>query len=298
MQVNIYQVDVFSTKLFGGNPAGVVPDARELSQEDMQNIAREMNLSETAFIMPIDKNNYKVRFFTPLKEVDICGHATIGTFYTLAYKGYLPSIYNGVKKVYQETKVGKLSVEIFFSNGKIEKILMEQGPPKELGAVKDIESLLDCFNIDKKDIGIEGKFVEPKMVSTGLPEILLPINNKDILDNLKVDFNKLTDISKTLNVIGVHAFYLPKVNSDKVFTRNFAPIVGINEESATGTANGSLAYFLKEKGYINKNEIISIQGETLKRPSKIYCVLDQINGSYIVKVGGQARIVLEGIMCF
>lgn len=297
MEVNIYQVDAFSDKPFGGNPAGVVPDAGELSDDDMQNIAKEMNLSETAFIIPIDKNSYQVRFFTPVKEVDLCGHATIGTFYTLAHKGYLPSIYNGVKKVYQETKVGKLAVEIFFNNGEIEKVVMEQATPKDLGVAKDMESLLDCFNIHKSQVGIEGKFVFPKIISTGLPEILLPIKDKDALDNLKVDFNKLANISRRSNVIGVHAFYLPKKDSEKVYTRNFAPLVGINEEAATGTANGSLIYFLKKERYVGKNKIVSIQGETLGRPSKIYCIIDEGNGKCVVKVGGQARIVLEGIIC-
>lgn len=297
MEVNIYQVDAFSDKPFGGNPAGVVPDAGELSDDDMQNIAKEMNLSETAFIIPIDKNSYQVRFFTPVKEVDLCGHATIGTFYTLAYKGYLPSIYNGVKKVYQETKVGKLAVEIFFNNGEIEKVVMEQAAPEDLGVAKDMESLLDCFNIHKSQVGIEGKFVSPKIISTGLPEILLPIKDKDVLDNLKVDFNKLANISRGSNVIGVHAFYLPRKDSEKVYTRNFAPLVGINEEAATGTANGALIYFLKRERYMGKNKIVSIQGETLGRPSKVYCIINEVNGKYIVKVGGQARIVLEGIIC-
>lgn len=297
MEVNIYQVDAFSDKPFGGNPAGVVPDAGELSDDDMQNIAKEMNLSETAFIIPIDKNSYQVRFFTPVKEVDLCGHATIGTFYTLAYKGYLPSIYNGVKKVYQETKVGKLAVEIFFNNGEIEKVVMEQAAPEDLGVAKDMESLLDCFNIHKSQVGIEGKFVFPKIISTGLPEILLPIKDKDVLDNLKVDFNKLANISRGSNVIGVHAFYLPRKDSEKVYTRNFAPLVGINEEAATGTANGALIYFLKREKYMGKNKIVSIQGETLGRPSKVCCIINEVNGKYIVKVGGQARIVLEGIIC-
>ena len=298
MEVNIYQVDAFSSKPFGGNPAGVVPDAGELSEKDMQNIAMEMNLSETAFVFPIDKNNYKVRFFTPVQEVDLCGHATIGSFYTLAYKGYLPSIYKGVKKVYQETKVGKLAVEIFFNNGKIERVMMEQAPPKDLGKIEDIELLLDCFHLEKKDIGIEDNFVFPKIISTGLPDIMLPIKSKDTLNNLKVDFRKLADVSKKLNVSGVHAFCLPKINSDKVFTRNFAPLVGINEEAATGTANGALIYFLRKEGYIDRNEIISMQGEVLNRPSNIYCRIDENKGEYTVKIGGGARIVLEGIMCF
>lgn len=298
MQTNIYQVDAFSSIPFGGNPAGVVPDARGISEKNMQKIAAEINLSEIAFIFPIDKENYKVRFFTPISEVDLCGHATIGAFYTLAFMGYLPVIDNGVRRIYQETKAGRLGVEVFFKGGNIERVMMEQSLPKELGQVEDIDELLDCFNINKKDIGIEEQFITPNIISTGLPDILLPINKKEVLNNIKVDFNKLTKLSKTLNVTGVHAFYLPKLDSNKVYTRNFAPIVGINEEAATGTANGALAYYLKKEGYIKGNEIISIQGESLNRPSKIYCTIDKKDGKYNVRVGGQARIVLEGIMCF
>lgn len=298
MEVNIYQVDAFTDKPFGGNPAGVVPDARELTDVDMQNIAREMNLSETAFIIPIDKNNYQVRFFTPVSEVDLCGHATIGSFYTLAHKGYIPPVYKGTKKVYQETKAGRLAVEIFFEKGKVEKVLMEQASPKELNTIKDIKPLLECFNIEEEDIGVEGEFIHPKIISTGLPDIMLPLQTKSKLDNLNVDLRKLSLLSKELGITGVHVFHLPTKNSAKVFTRNFAPLVGIDEEAATGTSNGGLIYFLKNEGYIDGNEIIALQGESLNRPSIIYCRIEETKGKHLVKVGGQAKIVLEGIVCF
>lgn len=296
MGINIYQVDVFSSKPFGGNPAGVVPDARGLSEEDMQDIAREMNLSETVFIVPKDKDNYEVRFFTPTNEVDLCGHGTIGAFYVLACKGYIPSLYSRVRRVYQNTKVGKLAVDISYCNGNVEKVMMEQAPPKDLGKVEYMEELLECFNIERSNIGIGREYIEPRIVSTGLKDILLPLNSKETLESLRVDFKKLEDISNKLNIIGVHAFYLPHINSDKVYTRNFAPAVGINEESATGTANGGLIYFLKDRGYIHGNEILSIQGEQLNRKSLIYCRIHDKNGEYSVKVGGQAKIVLEGII--
>lgn len=298
MQVNIYQVDAFSPKPFGGNPAGVVPDARGISDVDMQKIAKEMNLSETAFVIPIDNDNYQVRFFTPVEEVDLCGHATIATFYTLAFMGYLSPLNEGIKTVYQETKAGRLQVDIHYKEEKVIKIMMQQSTPKDLGNVEDIESLLTCFNLNKEDIGIENKYAPPKIISTGLPDIMLPLNSKEKLDNLKIDINKLIEVSKNLNVTGVHAFYLPKYNSDIVYTRNFAPLVGINEEAATGTSNGALTYYLKSQGYINGNEIVSIQGVSMNRPSRIYCYIEDKNGTYDVRVGGEARIVMEGIMCF
>ncbi|XOQ17833.1 MAG: Phenazine biosynthesis protein PhzF family [Sporanaerobacter sp.] len=296
MELNIYQVDAFTESTFGGNPAGVVPDARNLTDVDMQNIAREMNLSETAFIEELDKENFKVRFFTPRCEVDLCGHATIASFYLLAQKQYIMPIDNGIRKLYQETKAGRLSVEIYYKNCQVDKVLMEQGEPKSLGRIESIKPILESFRIGEEDLGIGEKFIYPEIISTGLPDIILPIKNKDILYNLSVDFEKLEKVSKKLNVIGVHAFYLPNDDSDVVYTRNFAPAVGINEEAATGTSNGALIYYLKKNGLLEKDEIISIQGETMNRPSAIYCSIENINNKYIVKVGGKSKIVMEAIV--
>lgn len=296
MEINIYQVDAFSEKSFGGNPAGVVPDARFLTENQMQNIANEMNLSETAFVIPLSKNLFKVRFFTSVCEVDLCGHATIATFYTLAKMGYIESIYNGTKMVYQETKAGKLSVEITFKDGDVDKVYMEQATPKDIGIIKDINELLKAMNLNIKDIGVLNEMIYPEMISTGLPDIILPIKEKEILDKLDIDMKELAIISKKLGVVGVHAFHLPELNSKVVYTRNFAPLVGIDEEAATGTSNGALIYFLKKKNLINDNNIMSIQGESMNRPSRIYCDIEEKHDKYIVKVGGKSKIIINGIM--
>ena len=133
MEINIFQVDAFSSKPFGGNPAGVVPDAKWLKESDMQKIANEMNLSETAFVIQRDDNLFKIKFYTPLCEIDLCGHATIATFYTLAEQGYIKPIESGIKKVFMETNIGRLPVEIEFFNNLPEHIVMEQGEPKTIG---------------------------------------------------------------------------------------------------------------------------------------------------------------------
>lgn len=300
MEINIFQVDAFSSKAFGGNPAGVVPNARKLNDKNMQKIANEMNLSETAFVFQRDDDLFKVRFFTPICEVDLCGHATIATFFTLAKMGYIKPLYEGTKRVFMDTRIGRFPIEIKYSNNEPEYVVMEQDTPKSLGRVKEqeLEQLLATMNLSLSDIGMEGKDIYPEIISTGLPDIMLPLRSKKILDNLKVDFCNLKEVSKALNVTGVHAFYIPEENSEKVFTRNFGPLVGIDEESATGTANGALIYYLKKNMLINTNEITAMQGEVLNRPSKIYCFIDNVNGDYKVKVGGHANITLNGIICF
>jgi len=259
MEINIYQVDAFSESSFGGNPAGVVPDAKFLTEVQMQDIAKEMNLSETAFVTHLDDNLFMVKFFTPTCEVDLCGHATIATFHTLSKMGYIEPVYNGTKTIYQKTKAGKLAVEINFKNEKVDTIFMEQATPKEVGVIKDIGDLLKAMNLEEEDLGVLNKIIYPEMISTGLPDIILPIKKKEVLDNLTIDMKALSKVSEELGVIGVHAFYLPELNSKLVYTRNFAPLVGIDEEAATGTSNGALIYFLKKNNLINDNCIVSYQ---------------------------------------
>ena len=294
MQINIFQVDSFTDKSFGGNPAGVVPNANLLTEDQMQKIANEMNVSETAFVIPINEELFQVRFFTPICEVDLCGHATIATFFIMAKKGYIKPIQDGVKTVYQKTKAGKLAVKLNYVNGKIDRVFMEQVIPKDLGKVLDIDKLLDALGIKKEDLGIGGKRIDPEIISTGLPDIILPINKKEILDGLKIDMELLSEVSQDNSVVGLHAFYLPDFNSKIVYTRNFAPLVGINEEAATGTSNGSLMYFLKKNGFIKSNEILAYQGESMNRLSEIYCNIDEDN---CVNVGGRAKTMIDGIMC-
>ncbi len=298
MEINIFQVDTFTDMAFGGNPAAVVPNASGLTEYDMQKIANEMNVSETAFVVQIDDNLYKVRYFTPIAEVDLCGHGSIATFHTLALKGYIKPIENGIKIVNQLTKAGKLPLELHFSNGNIDWILMEQAAPKSLGQVDNLSDILKSMNLSMDQVGIDDKLVNPEIISTGLPDIILPLKSKEDLDNLEIDFCSLGNYTSEINVIGVHAFYLPSPDSDVVYTRNFAPGVGINEEAATGTSNGALIYFLKKNNLLNKNSIISLQGDSLNRPSQIYCYIEQFEDSYKVKVGGRAKIVIDGIITF
>ncbi len=298
MEVNIFQVDAFTSIPFGGNPAGVVTNAKGLKDSDMQKIANEMNLSETVFIRQLDDCYFKMRYFTPLCEVDLCGHATIAAIFTLAKKGYIKPIDSGKKKALIETRLGDLEIEIEFKNASPINITMNQDTPRSIGKLEDIDELLKIFNINKEDIGLEKFNAFPEIISTGLPDILMPLKDKGILDRMEIDHCRLKEYSNKLNVTGVHAFVVDKNNSQYVYARNFAPAVGIDEEAATGTANGALIYYLKKNGYIEENSIRVSQGESMNRPSIINCQIEEDGNSYIVKVGGCANIVLEGIIKF
>ena len=298
MKKVIYQVDAFSDVPFGGNPAGVVPNAVELNDKQMLNIAREMNLSETAFIFPLEDKeaDYEVRFFTPTQEVDLCGHATIASFFTLASKGIITGT-NNVKIIKQKTKAGILPVELYFKDNKIDSVMMTQAKPKFVFDVENISELAEIMGINVNDIGLEGFNLIPEAVSTGLTDIMLPVKNLSALKAINPNYARLTEYSNNLNIIGVHAFTLEtEEESSTLACRNFGPAAGIDEEAATGTSNGALGAYLVKNDVLKIQDNITIiceQGYYMNRPSKIIVRLEGTKDDLTVKVGGKAVIVME-----
>lgn len=298
MEAIIYQVDAFTNKPFGGNPAGVVPDAKNLSEKDMQKIANEMNLSETAFVKKIDEDSFEVRFFTPKCEVDLCGHATIATFYVLGKKGYIRHQGRGSVTITQKTKAGLLPVELYFESDDIIKVLMHQGKPEAFGRVKDIDEISKILGICKEQIGINSFNLEPEIISTGLKDIIVPVKDEETLKSLKIDFQSMDHYCAKRDSVGMHVFTLDNLSGDIVHCRNFAPSLGIYEEAATGTANGALIYYMKKNNMLKVNSILANQGIYMNRPSKILCEIHETEEDNIIKVGGNAVIVMEGVIKF
>ncbi|SCG84561.1 putative isomerase CA_C3446 [Proteiniborus sp. DW1] len=296
MEVIIYQVDAFTDRPFGGNPAGVVPDAKNLSEQDMQKIASEMNLSETAFVKKLDNNLFEVRFFTPKCEVALCGHATIATFYVLGTKGYIRNEDRSKALITQKTKSGLLPVELYFENDEIIKVLMHQGSPEVFGQVDEIEKISNILGIYKEQIGIRGYDLKPEIISTGLKDIIVPVKDMEALESLKIDFEKMDNYCISKKSIGMHVFTLDNSKENEVHCRNFAPSLGIYEEAATGTANGALIYYMKRNNMLRTNSLTVNQGQYMNRPSKIQCEIYESENHDIVKVGGQAVIVMEGVI--
>ncbi|WP_378954341.1 PhzF family phenazine biosynthesis protein [Pelosinus sp. sgz500959] len=284
MKINVYTLNSFAKSIEGGNPAGVVLNADALSESDMKKIAKIIGFSETAFVMKSDIADFKVRFFTPNEEVDLCGHATIATFYTLSHQG---CINRG--EYSQETKAGVLNVELKEDSS----IMMEQNTPSydEIISKKEIA---DSLNITTAEMLEE---LPVQIVSTGLRDILVPIKNMEILNSIKPDFKKVAEISSKYNIIGYHMFTLESINGSNAHCRNLAPLYGIQEESATGTSNGALACYLFKYGKINFDHsscIVIEQGYSMKMPSEIIVSLTVHEKEIVkVKVGGKAMNLSE-----
>lgn len=275
----IYKATAFSTDINGGNLAGVVLDADLLNEDQMLNIAQKIGYSETAFVMKSNKADFKLRFFTPVDEVDLCGHATVATFNLLRDLNIIDT-----GDYTQETKAGILKIKV-----QEKSIYMEQNTPQyfELLNKKELEN---CFQSSNKNY-IDDMPIQ--IVSTGLKDIMLPVKNLETLIELKPNLDEIERLSKKYNAVGIHAFSLDTINDHEAHTRNFAPRYGINEESATGTSNGALACYLMN--YLGNNfdgNFTIEQGYSMDRPSKIKVQL-KYDGDNIKKVyvGGRAAII-------
>ena len=264
--MELYTVDAFTDVPLGGNPAGVALFQDKLPDEaEMRRVAAQVGYSETAFLRRIAPDRFEVRYFTPVEEVALCGHATVGSFSLLLQKG-----------------AGDIRVDIAAG-----LVWLDMAVPKELGQLSDADAsaLLSMYGLEEGAFGT----LHPAMVDTGLPDIMMPLANPALLAALKPDMEAISALSKRLNVTGVHAFALA---SDGVHCRNFAPLYGIDEESATGTSNGALTYYLYRRGLVQPDATnLFIQGEAMGKPSKIYSRLSvSRDGSVSIRVGGSAVV--------
>ncbi len=274
-------VDAFTDVAFGGNPAGVVLLGQGTPfPEDklMQQVATELRFPETAFVQQNGPEEFTVRYFTPCSEVDVCGHATIATFGLMTKQGIIQP--GAVCR--NHTRAGELEVKVN------EKVMMQMAQPKVIVPLLDVEYLHDIMAGMNT---IEWPNMPVEVISTGLPDIIMPVGNVEGLNALKPDMDALTELSRELNVIGVHAFAI----SDDGYTahvRNFAPLYGVPEESATGTANAALNYYLYRRNIVKHDqECRFLQGEVMQRPS---VVATTMNKDGIVFVGGHSAIVATG----
>jgi PhzF family phenazine biosynthesis protein len=290
----IYQVDSFTNELFKGNPAGVVTNADGLTDMQMQSIARELNNSETAFILNPTESNYDVwlRFFTPYNEVPSCGHATVAAHYIRALENNYESC-----TIIQKIGAGILPVEIIKENNDY-RIIMTQGKIEFQDPFNSEinKNIYEALLLSENDIN---KNCPTQIVSTGHSKVLIGINSQKKLDSLKPNMYALTSISKEIKCNGYFVFTLD-TNEEGILTkgRMFAPAIGINEDPVTGNANGPLgAYLVKHKLVKTNGETFSFkgkQGEAINRPGIIEVDVEIENGTpKKVKIGGRAKVVFK-----
>ena len=290
----LYQVDVFTTDLFRGNPAGVVPDADGLTAAQMQAIAREMNNSETAFILSPTAADHEVwiRFFTPTTEVPSCGHATIAAHYVRAVEMGLSSC-----RVIQKIGTGILPVEIIREEEDY-RIVMTQGAIEfgEPFTGQKCDEIVAALGLGKGDLNAR---CPVQIVSTGHSKVLVGIRERMVLNQLQPDMARLTEISRRIKCNGYFVFVMDN-DSGEVLShgRMFAPAIGISEDPVTGNANGPLGAYLVQhplvptdgRSFVFKGQ----QGEAIGRLGTVEVTVEIAEGRPgIVRVGGRAVIVFK-----
>ena len=292
--LKIYQVDSFTAEKFKGNPAGVVLNADGLSDQEMLNIARELNNSETAFILSPDGTDHelKIRYFTPQTEVPVCGHATIAAHYVRALENKLDS-----STVIHKIGIGILPVEII-KEGNDYSVIMTQGriefnPPL---AKQERENIIKALGLKEDDLDQRCPI---QIVSTGHSKVIIGIKTRSKLEGLSPDMLVLTKISKVINCNGYFVFTMDSEEKE-ILThgRMFAPAIGVNEDPVTGNANGPLGAYLVKHGLAEYNgsdfSFKGEQGNAIGRSGIVDVTVNLRNGKpEQVKIGGRAVIVFK-----
>jgi len=282
LKIQAHIINAFVDGKIGGNPAGVVLDADNLSPEQKLEIASKIGLSETAFVSTSEVADFKLEFFTPTKQIAHCGHATIATFAYLKALGRVTE-----SRTSKETIDG--TREIFIDGG---MAFMEQVSPKYANAKNEENEILSSLNLASTDL-ING--LSPVIVNTGNAFLIVPLKNENAVVLIKPDIGAITKLSEKYDLIGYYVFSGDTKDQGRdAGTRMFAPRYGIVEESATGMAAGPLACYLYDKMGINKDVFLIEQGHFMKPPSpSIMSVKLNLEDGKIagLMAGGKAKVM-------
>ena len=305
------QFDVFTDKSFCGNPLAVFPEAEGISDECMMQIAREMNLSETVFVLPADKENVlrRLRIFTPMREIPFAGHPIVGTWTALAQEDVVPVPEggNGWQRIFHEVGIGVLPVDIEFKDGKPVQVEMTQGKFQILAEIDDGHEqaeLARALGLAREDID---ESLPIQVITTGLSCLAVPVRSLADLRDIHVNSTLLAEIYQRHGGTGCHAFTREtlEVGASRAHARFFAPADNIPEDPATGSACGALGGYLIHHGGLNlepedgRYKFVIEQGDFIHRPSRINLNVKGEAGSVEeVKVGGAAVPVARGEVFF
>jgi trans-2,3-dihydro-3-hydroxyanthranilate isomerase len=289
MEHRFHTLDVFTNTRFEGNPLAVFTDGDSLSNDQMQAIAREMNLAETVFVQkPTDQRALaRLRIFTTQQELKLAGHPVIGTWFLLAELGVVPAQEGGVH-IMQETGAGVLPVEIRFKDGRPQCVTMTQMEAAFRPIKFKKAALAKALGLAPKDFDPQ---LDPECVSTGIFNLMVPLRNRTALGKITMN---MFELRKLLGKNATMAYCFVQSGNGKIFSRGMLPWE-IYEDPATGSAAGSLGAYLVKHGKLTPGHTISIlQGEEMGRPSHIEVQVTQSGKKLVPRVSGAAVKVFEG----
>lgn len=285
------QVDAFTDRPLAGNPCAIIFDADGLSDEIMLMIARELNLSETAFVLRSKVADFGARYFTPAEEIPLAGHPTIATVFALIETGRL-ILTNELTTITLELRVGPIRVDIESSQGKVKRIIMSQKKPRFL-ATYDAAQVLPVFGLTA-----EGALPNAPIqtVSTGTPQLMIPLRNLAALRRAQLDIAAYNEFRARADFFSPHLFCLSGVTeTGQTFARHFGTPPDTLEDPFTGSATGGMAAYLWRYGLIEHPRFIAEQGHWMNRPGQATVeIVGSRDDIEMVKIGGNAVTVLRG----
>ena len=292
----VVQVDVFTDHVFGGNPLAVVFDAASIRDADMQAVAREMNLSETTFLLPPTRPDCaaRVRIFTPAREVPFAGHPTIGTSWVLATAGLLPA---GATRFLLEEGIGPVEVELEGDPAHPTFLWMRHGAASFGPEQKDRPAFAAALGLAERHLWPRAPICSG---STGSTFLYVPLRDRDVVDRAVLDVPRLLAAMGESPRLGVFVFAPdPDPSAGRVYSRMFAPHTsGVPEDPATGSASGPLGAYLVTHGLVAPApavRIVSEQGTVMGRQSFVHIAIAMRDGAIReLRVGGSVVPVMEG----
>lgn len=290
-KLTFYIVDVFAVEKYSGNQLGVFTDAIDLSEAEMQRLAKEVNYSETTFITSLEPQNggYDVRIFTPNKELPFAGHPTLGTAYIIQQT----IINQPVESVNLNLKIGQIPVTWHNTNDAGEVLWMRQKPPT-FHQTLDVAALAPVLGLNLDEIDNRFPIQE---VSTGIPFIIVPLKTHESLRRIRVNRDKYFELVEQTESKEILVFCPETYASENnLSVRVFAEYLGIPEDPATGSANGCLAGYLVEHSYFGDKpvDVRVEQGYEIGRPSLLFLKAQRSEDVIEVSVGGKVVMVAKG----
>jgi trans-2,3-dihydro-3-hydroxyanthranilate isomerase len=295
---DFWRVDVFAARPLEGNPLAVFPRAEGLGEEEMLAIAREMNLSETTFVLPPSKPgaNYRNRIFTPGGEIPFAGHPSLGTAYVAFMEGLVPRG-EGTVTVHQEVMIGVLPLELHSRGGVVDRVVMTQGKPSVGKRIAPAAGLAKALRIRATDITATGLL--PQIASTGVPSLQVPIDSMRVVRDMRPDVAALAQVlGRVDRDAGAYVFAFDAEGDADLHARGFFPQAGIPEDPATGSAAGACGAYLAANRRLPAKEWFAIeQGLEVHHPSHIDVSVETKAGRPItVRVAGKVVPVMRGTL--
>ncbi|MEA2561752.1 MAG: trans-2,3-dihydro-3-hydroxyanthranilate isomerase [Acidobacteriota bacterium] len=295
MRYRYYICDVFTDTRFGGNQLAVLPEAGGLSDRQMQQIAREFNFSESTFVFPPEAGHTrKVRIFTPAVEVPFAGHPNVGTAFALAIAGEFGAIEESITVTFEE-KAGLVPVSIQRREG---RIWCELSAPQRLSLGKIISAELVAAAVSLNPDAVVTRTHEPRVASVGLPFLMAELVDRAALERARVNMNGIDAIAAEGVTPDIH-LYTRSADEFDIRTRMFAPLDGVPEDPATGSANCALAGLLShhDEAADGSFQWRIAQGVEMGRPSVLEARAEKRDGAVVgVWIGGASVLVSEGLI--